>query len=63
MSHSIARAYAFNLAQTLLVPIVVFQNDGQFGVMLASEYDGADATIIQELDPDELGLYGPNRDH
>jgi len=48
--------YAFSLARDLLVSIVIFKIDDQFGAMLASEYDGAEDTIIRELDPFALGL-------
>lgn len=53
---TLVKAYAYSLAKDLLVNIVIFKIDGRFGVMPADEYDGADDTIIRELDPFELGL-------
>lgn len=47
-----ANARGFNLAQTLMVAIVVFQaGNGDFGVMPTAEYDGDTAAIIHEFDP------------
>ncbi len=53
MSHnlSLAQNHAFDLARTLMVPVVLFQVDQEFGVMLSSEYDGDDEAIVQEYDP------------
>ncbi len=53
---NLVKAYAYSLAKDLLVNIVIFKIDGRFGVMPSNEYDGADDTIIRELDPFELGL-------
>jgi hypothetical protein len=47
-----AQAYAWNLANTLMVCIVVFRaGNGEFGVMPSAEYDGDPSTIILEFDP------------
>ena len=52
MSLADAHAFAFSLAATLMVTIVVFRaGDGTLGVMPAAEYDGEDDTIIKEIDP------------
>ena len=52
MSLNDAHAFAFSLAVTLMVVIVVFQaGDGSHGVMPASEYDGDTAAIVHEIDP------------
>lgn len=52
MSLPDAHAFALSLAFTLMVPIVIFRaGDGTMGVMAAAEYDGEDATIVEELDP------------
>ncbi|MFS2325136.1 MULTISPECIES: hypothetical protein [Pseudomonadota] len=52
MSLNQAHAYAFSLATTLMVSIVIFQaGDGTMGVMPAGEYDGDFAAIIHEVDP------------
>ncbi len=47
-----AQAFAFSLAATLLVTIVIFRaGDGTVSVMPAAEYDGEDEMIIDEIDP------------
>ena len=52
MSLDQAHAFAFSLATTLMVSIVIFQaGDGTMGVMPAGEYDGDFAAIIHEVDP------------
>ena len=52
MSLPDANAYAFSLASTLMVSIVIFRaGDGTVGVMPAAEYDGDDDTVIKEIDP------------
>ena len=42
MSHNLtlAQNHAFDLARTLMVPVVLFEVDDEFGVMVSSEYDG-----------------------
>ncbi len=52
MSLADAHAFAFSLAATLMVTIIIFQaGDGTMGVMPAAEYDGDDDAIVEELDP------------
>lgn len=52
MSVADAHAFAFSLATTLMVAIVVFRaGDGGLGVMPATEYDGDENAIISEIDP------------
>ena len=53
MSHNLilAQNNAFNLSQILMVPVTLFRNDGQFGVMLSTEYDGDEETVIHVYDP------------
>ena len=52
MSLADAHDFAFSLAATLMVTIVVFRaGDGTLSVMPAAEYDGEDDTIIKEIDP------------
>jgi hypothetical protein len=53
VSHSLtlARNYAFDLACTLMVPVILFQTDSEFGVMISSEYDGDQDAIVHEYDP------------
>jgi len=57
MSHdlTLAQHHAFSLAQTLMVPVTLFQVDGEFGVMVSSEYDGHEDTVLVEYDPYEHG--------
>ena len=52
MSLADAHAFAFSLAATLMVTIVVFRaGDGTLSVMPAAEYDGEDDPIIKGIDP------------
>ncbi len=53
MSHdlSLAQSHAFQLARTLMVPVTLFQVDGEFGVLPSDELDDADVVIVHEYDP------------
>ena len=52
MSFPAAHAFAFSLATTLMVAIVIFRaGDGTLSVTPATEYDGDDAAIVTEIDP------------
>jgi hypothetical protein len=52
MSPNDAHAYAFSLAATLMVAIVIFQaGDGSLSVVPANEYDGDATAIVREIDP------------
>jgi hypothetical protein len=52
MSFPDAHAFAFSLATTLMVAIVIFRaGDGTLSVVPTNEYDGDDAAIIGEIDP------------
>lgn len=52
MSINDAHAFAFSLASTLMVAIVIFRaGDGSLSVAPANEYDGDDAAIVGEIDP------------
>lgn len=52
MSLNDAHAFAFSLAATLMVVIVIFQaGDGSLSVVPASEYDGESTAIVHETDP------------
>ncbi|MDF2118343.1 hypothetical protein PY365_22465 [Roseiarcaceae bacterium H3SJ34-1] len=52
MSLNDAHAFAFSLAATLMVAIVIFHaGDGSLAVMPANEYDGDATAIIHEIDP------------
>ncbi len=52
MSFPDAHAYAFSLATTLMVVIVIFRaGDGTLSVTTASEFDGDENEIVNEIDP------------
>ena len=52
MSLADAHAFAFSLAATLMVTIIIYRaGDGTMSVMPAAEYDGDDDTVIKEIDP------------
>ncbi|WP_395697420.1 hypothetical protein [Methylocella sp.] len=52
MSLNDAHAFAFSLAATLMVSIVIFRaGDGSLAVMPAREYDGDASEIVHEIDP------------
>lgn len=53
MSHNLtlAQHHAFDLARTLMVPVILFQTENEFGVMVSSEYDGEQDAIVHEYDP------------
>ena len=53
MSHNLtlAQNHAFDLARTLMVPVILFQADTEFGVMVSSEYDGDQNAIVHDYDP------------
>ncbi|WP_027582184.1 hypothetical protein [Bradyrhizobium sp. Ai1a-2] len=56
MSHNLtlAQNHAFDLARTLMVPVILFQADNEFGVMVSSEYDGDQDAIVHDYDPFEI---------
>lgn len=43
---SLAQNHAFDLARTLMVPVTLFEIDGEIGVMPSAEYDGDEATLL-----------------
>ncbi|CDX12106.1 hypothetical protein LCM4577_22965 [Mesorhizobium sp. LCM 4577] len=53
MSHDLilAQKAAWSLARTLMVPVILFQVDNEFGVMPADELDDANVEILFEYDP------------
>jgi hypothetical protein len=53
MSHDLALAQsnAFELARTLMVPVTLFQVDGEYGVLPSEELDDADVLVVYEYDP------------
>lgn len=56
MSHNLtlAQNHAFDLARTLMVPVILFQTDSEFGVMVSSEYEGDQDAIVHDYDPWEI---------
>ncbi len=53
MSHdlTLAQNHAFQLARTLMVPVVLFKVDGEYGVLAAEDLEDAAVEIIHEFDP------------
>ena len=52
---SLARSHALDLARTLMVPVVLFLSDGEYGVLPANELDDDDdLEVIVEFDPYEM---------
>ena len=54
MSNSLktAQAYAWSLARSLMVCIIVFRaENGMFGAMPATEWGGDPESVIREVDP------------
>ncbi|MDT9600426.1 hypothetical protein [Sphingosinicella rhizophila] len=46
-----AQSFAWNLATTLMVAVILFQTAEGYGVLPASEYDGDPEQIITDYDP------------
>ncbi|CKY42455.1 Uncharacterised protein [Mycobacterium tuberculosis] len=57
MSHdlSLAQSNAFELARTLMVPVTLFEVDGEYGVMPSNELEDADVLVVYEYDPHLVG--------
>jgi hypothetical protein len=54
MAHDLdlARNHAFQLAHTLMVPVTLFQIDGQYGVLPSDEIDEDDGLdVLHVFDP------------
>lgn len=54
MAHdlSLAQKHAWNLARTLMAPVILFKSaDQEYGVLPADEIDDADVEILFEYDP------------
>lgn len=52
MPLSLAQAYGWNLARTMMACIVIFRiNEQTFGVAEARDYDGDPVNIVREYDP------------
>ena len=57
MSHdlSLARSHALDLARILMVPVVLFQSGGEYGVLPAADLDDEnDVEVIVEYDHYEV---------
>lgn len=48
---SLAQKHAWNLARTLMVTIILFRVDGQYGVLPAAEIDDGEVEPLYEYDP------------
>ena len=51
----LAQKHAWNLARTLMVPVILFKVDGAYGVMPADELDDAEVEPLFEYDPYQGG--------
>ena len=51
MSLETAQSFAWTLATSLMICVILFRSDGGYGVMPAAEYDGDPAAILTEYDP------------
>lgn len=53
MAHdlSLAQQHAWNLARTLMTPVILFRSDDQYGVLPAEEIDDAEIQALYEYDP------------
>ena len=53
MSHDLALAqkHAWNLARTLMIPVILFKSDEEYGVLPADEIENADVITLYEYDP------------
>lgn len=52
---SLAQSHAFQLAQTLMVPVTLFLSDGAFGVLPSAELEDGEVETIAEFDPFQSG--------
>ncbi|MCZ4292007.1 MULTISPECIES: hypothetical protein [Hoeflea] len=48
---SLAQKHAWNLARTLMIPVILFKSDDEYGVLPADEVDDAEIVILFEYDP------------
>lgn len=55
MSLTLAQAYGWNLARTMMASIVIFRiSETLFGVAEARKFDGDPETVVREYDPHEF---------
>ncbi|AYG64180.1 hypothetical protein [Rhizobium jaguaris] len=52
---SLAHSYAVPLACTLMVPVTLFQVEGQYGVLPSAELEDDEVETLAEYDPFEYG--------
>ena len=57
MSHdlSLAQQHAWNLARTLMTPVVLFQSDDEYGVLPEVELDDGEVQALYVYDPHSGG--------
>jgi hypothetical protein len=48
---TLAQKAAWNLARTLMAPVVLFQVDGEFGILPTDDLDDAEVEVLYEYDP------------
>ena len=48
---SLAQKHAWNLARTLMTPIVLFKSGGEYGILPADEIEDAYVEVLFEYDP------------
>ena len=48
---SLAQKHAWNLARTLMIPVILFKTDDEYGVLPADEVEDAEIVILFEYDP------------
>lgn len=51
-----AREQAYHLSRSLMIAVVLFETDQDYGVMTADDYDGEDSAIVQEYNPWDASL-------
>lgn len=51
----LAKKHAWNLARTLMVPVILFKVDDEYGVMPAEDLDDAEVEALFEYDPYQGG--------
>ncbi|OWV64131.1 helicase [Rhizobium sp. R339] len=53
MSHdlSLAQSHALQLSRDLMVPVTLFEVDGEYGVLPSDEIDADDLAIVHEYTP------------
>lgn len=47
----LAQKHAWDLARSLMTPVILFCSEGQYGVLPADEVEDADVVALYEYDP------------